>query len=164
MVVLKSTNELCVVLCDLRSCYNVGSFFRTCDCFNASPLYLCGTTPHPGVSLQIRNKIDKTALGTIETVQWAYDPKPSLVVWELKRKGYQIIAFEHPYPNSVNLLEINYQPPVALLFGAEVEGLPQKILEAADIIAHIPIIGSKSSLNVASAGAIAIYQARMKLK
>lgn len=163
MVVLKSSSDVSVVLCDLRSCYNVGSFFRTADCFGASPLYLCGTTPHPGVSLQIRNKIEKTALGTIDTVQWAYDPKPTLVVWELKRAGYQIIAFEHPYPNSVAIEKISFVSPVALVFGAEVEGLPINVLEAADVVGHITISGTKSSLNVASAGAIALHLTRHRL-
>lgn len=156
-MVLKSNSSVCVVLCDLRSCYNVGAFFRTADCFGISPLYLCGTTPHPGVSLQIRKKIDKTALGTIDTVTWAYDPKPALVTWELKRNGYQIIAFEHPYPDSIPLKSVCIHSPTALVFGAELEGLSQNVIDSADIVTHIPIIGKKSSLNVASAGAIAMF-------
>ncbi len=138
--------------------YNVGSFFRTSDAAAVEKLYLCGITGYPP-----KNAISKTALGAEETVPWqhAWDPIP--FVQDLRIRGYEIAAIETS-ARSVDLFDWQPRFPVCLLFGHEVEGLSEPLRDMADTHIRIPMLGLKHSLNVATAGGIAIYELLRKYR
>ncbi len=141
-----------VVLDNLRSAYNVGAFFRTADCAGVERLYLVGITstpPHRGVA--------KTALGAEESVLWEYCPDPLPLVQRLREAGYQIAVIETS-PKAIDLFDWQPRFPVCLVFGNELTGVQPALLEFSDVQVRIPMFGIKSSLNVATAGAIVIYE------
>ncbi|MBU1702076.1 MAG: RNA methyltransferase [Candidatus Eisenbacteria bacterium] len=145
-------NPLFVVLDNIRSVYNVGSIFRTSDAARISHLYLCGMTaypPHP--------KIDKTALGAISHVPWSHHVDACDVVRELKQQGFPIWACETG-ALSQNYLESPYPSPLVLVFGHEVIGINPLILTLAEKQIEIPMAGHKSSLNVATAYGIILFE------
>lgn len=141
-----------VVLDNVRSMYNAGAFFRTCDAAGVEKLVLCGITAHPP-----QPGVAKTALGAERTVPWQYevDTLVALRIW--KARGYQLAAVETAEP-AVDLFDWEPRWPVCLVFGNEVDGLSGDVLAACDLRVRIPMRGSKSSLNVATAGGVAIYE------
>jgi 23S rRNA (guanosine2251-2'-O)-methyltransferase len=147
------TIRLHVVLDNIRSAYNVGSFFRTADGTGCAMLHICGMSPYPP-----NPKLEKTALGTLETVPWKYYRTTMEVVDSLKKHGIPIFAAELNQ-QSVDYRTITYPNPVALVFGHELHGVSDFVLDAVDKIVHIPMRGSKTSLNVATAGGILMYEA-----
>lgn len=142
-----------VVLENIRSAYNVGSFFRTCDGAGAGKLFLTGYTPYPPHS-----KIPKTALGAIDNIDWEYVPKTADVIKRLKSEGVQVLGVEVK-DNAKNYLDFEYKFPVAFIFGNEVNGVDEETLKLCDDIIIIPMHGDKSSLNVAVSGGIILYSA-----
>ncbi len=142
-------NEYVVVCQNMRSLFNVGSVFRTADCFGASKIYLTGITGRPP-----RNEISKVALGAEEYIPWEYSKQPLRLVKKLKAAGYRIVALEQA-SNSKTIYEYRPQFPIALILGYEVSGLPKNILAECDDIIEIPMYGKKESLNVAAAFAVA---------
>lgn len=142
-----------VVLENIRSAYNVGSFFRTCDGAGATKLYLTGYTPYPPHS-----KIPKTALGAIDNIDWEYVPKTSDVIARLKAEGVQVLGVEVK-DNAKNYLQFEYKFPTAFIFGNEVNGVAEETLKLCDDIIQIPMYGDKSSLNVAVSGGVILYHA-----
>jgi 23S rRNA (guanosine2251-2'-O)-methyltransferase len=147
-----------VLLENVRSMYNVGSFFRTADAAGVEKLYLCGITGYPP-----KNAISKTALGAEETVPWQHDWDPVAVLHSLRARGYEVAAIETS-ARSVDLFDWQPRFPVCLLFGHEVEGLSEPLREMADTHVRIPMLGLKHSLNVATAGGIAIYELLRKYR
>lgn len=147
-----------LLLDNVRSMYNVGSFFRTADGTGVERIYLSGITAHPPMK-----GIAKTALGAEERVPWQLAEDPGLAIARLHEDGYEIAALE----TSVRAVDLfDWQPrwPVCLLFGHEVEGLRRELLERCDTHVRIPMLGIKHSLNVASAGAIAMYELLRKYR
>ncbi len=147
-----------VLLDDVRSLYNVGAFFRTADAAGAEKLYLCGITarpPHPGIA--------KTALGAERTVPWEHSWDPLETVAALRGQGYEIAAVETS-PGAVDLFEWQPAFPVCLVFGHEVEGVRPALAEACGTHVRIPMLGSKHSLNVATAGGVALYELLRKCR
>ncbi len=147
-----------VLLENIRSVYNVGSFFRTADAARVEKLYLCGYTarpPHRGIS--------KTALGAEQTVAWAHSPDPRVVVQDLRSRGCQVAAIETSL-HSVDLFDWQPAFPVCMVFGNEVEGISRELSEQADVHIRIPMLGLKHSLNVATAGGVAIYELLRKYR
>lgn len=147
-----------VVLDNVRSLYNVGAFFRTMDAAAAEKLFLCGITarpPHRGIS--------KTALGSEETVAWEHSDDAAETVRSLQVRGYEVAAIETS-PRAIDLFD--WQPgfPVCLVFGNEVDGLGEAVLERCDSHVRIPMLGRKHSLNVATAGGIAIFELLRKFR
>ncbi|MCX6155109.1 MAG: RNA methyltransferase [Candidatus Kapabacteria bacterium] len=142
-----------VVLDNIRSLYNVGSIFRTCDSALVSELLLCGFTPFPP-----RKEIEKTALGAVDTVPWTYFQSTIEAIPYLKNKGNKIIAVEI----TDNLKKYNQlrseDYPCALIFGNELTGIDDEILSLCDFSIEIPMYGVKHSLNVAVAVGIATYE------
>jgi len=136
----------------MRSLFNVGSVFRTADCFGVSKIYLTGITGVPP-----RKEISKVALGADKYIPWEYARQPLRLIKRLKAEGYRIVALEQLPGKSIRLG--NYKPkfPMALILGYEVSGLPQNLLSACDDVVEIPLYGQKESLNVASAFAIAAH-------
>lgn len=150
---------LVVVLDNIRSLNNVGSFFRTCDAFRIEKIYLTGGTGCPP-----HKEIYKTALGSENSVEWEYRVDVIEVITELNKKGYQIVVAEQT-ENSVALTNFEPQPRTALVFGNEVNGVNDLVLENADHCIEIPQYGTKHSLNVAvSAGIIVHYFSDYLLK
>lgn len=147
-----------VILPNIRSVFNVGGIFRTSDAVGVSHIYLCGYTPTPLDRFGRKRKdFSKCALGAEETVPWSSHDNAVDVIEELKSKGYQIVAIEqsdlsHPYN------QIPYAEKVALIFGNEVDGVDQLLLKEADIIAELPMLGKKESLNVGVTAGIVLYE------
>ena len=136
---------------NIRSLYNVGSIFRTSDALRLKCLYLTGYTGKPP-----RKEIDKTALGSVETVPWKYYQNPLEAVNELKSQKITIIALEHT-SMSIPYYEFDYETPFCLMLGNEVEGLSEKLVTQADSAIEIPMFGLKQSLNVTVAYGIVMY-------
>lgn len=151
--------QLSVMLERVRSAYNVGSVFRTCDSAGVDKLYLTGYTATPP-----HHKLEKTALGSMQSVNWEHHCHAVSLAQYLRSQGMQIIALE-PTKTSVSIYsqESSMTTPVCLIFGNEVAGITPELLKLSDQILHIPQLGIKSSLNVASAAAIAIYEASRQL-
>lgn len=141
------------VVCEnIRSLYNVGSIFRTSDGAGIEKLYLCGYTGYPP-----RPDIDKTALGSVESVPWEYRPNQFEVIRELRLKGYRIIALEHT-TGSASYLDASYEFPACLVLGNEVQGITNELLALCDMAVEIPMYGLKQSLNVTVAYGIVVYR------
>lgn len=149
--------QLAVLLEDIRSAYNVGSIFRCCDGAGIDTLYLTGRCAHPPHS-----KLEKTALGSTTTVKWEYHLDINPVIDKLKQANYQIICLETG-PTSQNLFDISIKANTCLVFGNEVDGISTPVLDQADQIVAIPMLGQKSSLNVATSAAIAIYECKRQI-
>lgn len=139
---------------NVRSLWNVGSFFRTCDAFVVERIYLTGYTGHPP-----RKEITKTALGAEETVPWEQADDPLAVLTALKADGWSIVALELT-DDAVALEEFVPPEKVCLVVGHELSGVPQEIIDAADAVVKIPMLGGKESLNVAVAAGIALHYLR----
>lgn len=147
-------NQLIVVLDNIRSANNTGSFFRTADAFRVDKIYLCGITAIPP-----NKEIQKTALGATDSVEWEYVEKTTCLIDELKQKGYYIIAIEQA-TDSVGLDTFDFLSilqPIALVFGNEVHGIDQQVIDACDSCVEIPQWGTKHSLNVAVSGGIVLW-------
>lgn len=147
-----------ILLDNVRSLYNVGSFFRTADAAACEKLYLCGITGRPP-----KSAITKTALGAEETVAWEHHSDAVVLLHRMRQQGYEIAAIETAI-HSVDLFDWQPRFPVCVLFGHEVEGLPETLLGLCDTYVRIPMLGRKHSLNVATAGGVVIYELLRKYR
>ncbi len=143
-----------VVLDDIRSFNNVGSFFRTADAFNIEKIYLCGITPLPP-----HRDIQKTALGATETVEWEHRESIVELIKELKSQGKTICSVEQ----AEETLMLNHSDQIAsddlvLVFGNEVNGVNQAIIDLSDYIIEIPQYGTKHSLNVSVCAGVVLWE------
>ena len=156
---------LIVVLDDVRSMYNIGSVFRTSDAFRVEAVYLCGITgtpPHP--------EIHKTALGGEDSVNWKYFPTALEAVRELKDKDYHVFAIEQ-CEGSTLLPELQLEPITegsqlrgyAVVFGNEVKGVHQEVIDECQGCLEIPQFGTKHSMNVSVTAGIVIWEFARKL-
>jgi len=149
--------EIYVILPDIRSSYNVGSIFRTSDAAGVSKIFLTGYTPCPQDKFKRINKdIAKTALGAEKTIPWEYQEEIKPLLEHLKKDGFLIIAIEQA-PNSVDYKKVKAIEKMAFIFGSEVGGLSQEILKECDIVAEIPMLGKKESLNVSVSAGVALF-------
>jgi len=154
---------LTVVLDNMRSQNNIGSVFRTADAFRVEHIALCGicsTPPH--------REIHKTALGAEDSVEWSYHEDTVACVQELKTRGYMVYAVEIAH-DSVKLGMSNEElgiegQPVAIVFGNELEGVREDVMELCDSFLEIPQTGTKHSLNVSCAAAIVIWEMFKQLR
>jgi tRNA G18 (ribose-2'-O)-methylase SpoU len=146
-------NPLIIVLDNVRSAHNVGSVFRTGDAFLIERLYLCGITPQPP-----NNEIHKTALGATETVEWEYADNTLSLIESLKAQGFITIAVEQTH-HSVLLHEFRgeFNRKTVLIFGHEVYGIEQNVIDLCDVCLEIPQMGTKHSLNVSVCAGIVLY-------
>lgn len=140
-----------VVLDNLRSQHNIGSVFRTADAFRFEAIYLCGISATPP-----QREMNKTALGATESVTWKYFETTNQAIEELKAKGYKICTVEQTEGSTtLSAFEIPSENGLAVVFGNEVTGVDQSVVDASDFCVEIPQFGTKHSLNVAvSAGII----------
>lgn len=140
-----------VLIENIRSLYNVGSIFRTSDGALIEKLYLTGYTGYPP-----RKEIDKTSLGSVNSVPWEYIEDPLTAANKLKDQGYALAALEHTVQSTV-ITETVYPFPLCLVLGNEVDGISEDLLSLCDMAVEIPMYGIKQSLNVAVAYGIAVY-------
>ena len=143
---------VCVLLDNIRSQYNVGSFFRTADAAGIEKLFLCGITGCPPAKT-----ISKTALGAEDRVPWEHSWRPLEVTCSLRERGYDIVAIETG-AGSVDLFDWRPRFPVCAVFGNEVDGISPEVSDVCQSRIRIPMLGLKHSLNVAVAGGIVIYE------
>lgn len=147
-----------ILLHDLRSMYNVGAFFRTADGAGLERLLLSGITARPP-----KNAIAKTALGAEDRMPWDAVDDLAATLIELRRNGFEIAAVETSN-RAVDIFDWLPNFPVCVMFGHEVDGIPPDLLASCDTHVRIPMLGLKHSLNVASAGAIVMYELLRKYR
>jgi tRNA G18 (ribose-2'-O)-methylase SpoU len=148
--------NLFVLLDRIRSVYNVGSIFRSCDSASVDKLLLCGYTavpPHP--------KLEKTALGSLTSVAWEHHCSTTQAIKHLKSQGTFIVAME-PLDTATSIYDLTPHHDTCLIFGHEETGIDPEALSLADEVVKIPHFGVKESLNVAVAAGIAIYEFQRK--
>ena len=146
--------EIIVILDNIRSLNNIGSFFRTCDAFCVKSIALCGITATPP-----NKEIHKTALGAELSVEWEYFENSMDAVQKFKTEGYKIIAVEQVEGAvMLNDYQTTKTGRYALVFGNEVNGVGQEVVDMCDEAIEIPQSGTKHSLNVAVSGGIVIWE------
>jgi 23S rRNA (guanosine2251-2'-O)-methyltransferase len=143
-----------IVLDNVRSQSNVGSVFRTADAFLTEAIYLCGITSQPP-----HREINKTALGATESVAWKYFNKTTEAIAELKTNGYNIICIEQA-EGSIELQDMKAVKGMkyALVFGHEVNGVDQEVMNMCDYCVEIPQFGTKHSFNIAISAGIVLWE------
>src|SRR5688572_3198603 len=146
-----------VLLHNVRSLYNVGAFFRTADAVGLSRLYLSGFTGAPP-----SKEIAKTALGSEQTVPWER-ANPSALIDARRAAGWETAAVE-TVDEAVDLFDWQPKFPVLIVFGHEVVGLPAELVQRCDTRVRIPMVGTKRSLNVATAGGVVMYELFRKMR
>jgi 23S rRNA (guanosine2251-2'-O)-methyltransferase len=143
-----------IVLDNVRSQSNVGSVFRSADAFLTESIYLCGITatpPHPDIR--------KTALGATESVMWKYFKKTSEAINELRSRGYRIVGIEQAEgATDLRNFMVNKNTRYALVFGHEVNGVDQEVLNDCDFVIEIPQFGTKHSFNIAVSVGIVLWE------
>lgn len=146
-----------IVIDNVRSLNNVGSFFRTADAFRISKLYLCGITACPP-----HREIHKTALGAEESVEWRYFKTTAEACESLKTEGFDIFAVEQ-VEGSTMLANFDIKQKNAYIFGNEVDGVSEEALPYCKGAVEIPQAGTKHSLNVSVSAGIVMYEIFRKL-
>ncbi len=143
-----------LILDNIRSQNNVGSVFRTSDAFRIEKIYLCGITSTPE-----NREVHKTALGAEDAVEWEYVKETRDVVEKLKAEGYRIFSIEQA-ENTTSLedLSIGLDGKYALVFGNEVKGVQQDIIDRSHACVEIPQFGTKHSFNISVTVGIVLWQ------
>lgn len=152
-------NPVVIVLDNIRSFNNVGSIFRTADAFAIEKIILCGITPAPP-----HRDIHKTALGATESVTWDYEKNTMDAVKKLKEEGYTIASIEQA-EHKVWLQDVKLAPhsKIALVFGHEVDGVEQEVIDLSDLVIEIPQYGTKHSINISVCAGIVMWEVVRKL-
>ena len=142
-----------VVLDNIRSAHNVGSIWRTCDAFKADKIILCGICAQPPSA-----EIHKAALGAEDSVPWEYEDDTLLAVRKLREEGYRIVSVEQTV-GSVSLEDFTPEEGTkyALVFGNEVDGVAQEVVDESDFALEIPQKGTKHSLNVSVSAGVVLW-------
>ena len=145
---------LVVVLDNVRSLHNVGSVFRTSDAYRVECIYLCGVTATPPSA-----EIHKTALGAEDSVAWQYFKDTREAVEQLHREGYTVLSIEQ-VQGSIALQELRLEKgeKYAVIFGNEVKGVQQEVVDMSDGCIELPQYGTKHSLNVSVTAGIVIWE------
>ena len=144
---------LVVVLDNIRSCHNIGSVFRTSDALLVEAIYLCGFTATPP-----NKEIHKTALDAEDSVEWQYFEKTEMAVSRLRHEGYLVYAVEQT-ENSISLPDFSPKKneKIALVFGNEVKGVQQKVVNLCHGAIEIPQYGTKHSFNISVSAGIVLW-------
>jgi 23S rRNA (guanosine2251-2'-O)-methyltransferase len=152
-------NPVIVVLDNIRSCNNIGSFFRTADALLIDAIYLCGYTAIPP-----NKDIHKTALDAENTVTWAYFEQAEDAVHDLQQKGFKVYAVEQ-VESSISLSDFKpeREGKIALVFGNEVMGVQQNVVNTCDGAIEIPQFGTKHSFNVSVSAGIVLWDIVSKM-
>jgi tRNA G18 (ribose-2'-O)-methylase SpoU len=149
-----------IILDNIRSLNNIGSVFRTSDAFLVKKIYLCGITATPP-----HKDIHKTALGSTDTVAWEYVKNTLNLVEKLKTENIKICAIEQA-ENATMLNDFAPKPQTtyALVFGNEVKGVSQNVVNASDEVIEIPQFGTKHSLNISVSCGVVVWDLFSKLE
>lgn len=156
----KKTEKLpfVIVLDNIRSLNNIGSVFRTADAFLIEAVYLCGITACPP-----NKEINKTALGATESVDWKYFEHTKDAVLLLKKEGYLVASIEQAEGSiSLEKFDIQKDTKYAFVFGHEVKGVHQEIVNSSDFCIEIPQYGTKHSLNISVSAGVVIWDIFVK--
>jgi 23S rRNA (guanosine2251-2'-O)-methyltransferase len=150
---------VCIVLDNIRSLHNVGSAFRTADAFRIEKIFLTGITGTPP-----NREIQKTALGATESVPWGYVENPRTIVAQLKNDGYIIVIIEQT-TESIALQKFIPDPQnkYCLVFGNEVNGVSENVIELGNMALEIPQEGTKHSLNISVCLGIVVWETFRKV-
>lgn len=152
-------SPIVIVLDNIRSLNNIGSVFRTADAFLVEKIYLCGITATPP-----HKDIRKTALGATESVDWEYAEDTLKVITDLKSKNYRIFSVEQAENSTfLNELEIDSSKKYVLVFGNEVKGVGQEVVDASDTVVEIPQFGTKHSLNISVSVGVTVWDVWSKM-
>jgi len=153
-------SPILIVLDNIRSLNNIGSVFRTSDAFLIEKIYLCGITAQPP-----HNDIRKTALGSTETVDWEYAENTLDIIEKLKADKVKICAIEQA-ENAMMLNDFKPQPDTkyAFVFGNEVKGVTQDVVNISDTVIEIPQFGTKHSLNISVSAGVVIWDVFSKIQ
>ena len=149
---------LIAILDNVRSQHNVGAVFRTADAFRLAGVWLCGICCCPP-----NDEIHKTALGAEETVDWRYFEDTGEAVRVLREEGWKVYAVEQT-TNSISPDRIQLDGPTAVVFGHEVFGVQQEVIDQTDGCIEIPQYGTKHSLNVSVTAGIILYELSRQLR
>ncbi len=154
----KRKDPIVVLLDNVRSLHNVGSVFRTCDAMAVEKLYLSGITAKPP-----HREIQKTAIGATESVKWEHVENVESVLLKYKNLDYKIIAVEQTL-NSIDLIDYSWKnEKTVIVFGNEVDGVQQNIIDMADLSIEIPQWGTKHSFNISVSAGIVLWDLKSKL-
>ena len=155
-----SKTPIIIILDNVRSLNNVGAVFRTSDAFLIEAIYLCGITGSPP-----HKEIQKTALGATESVSWKYFKNTLEAVAELKESNYLVYAIEQA-ENSIMLTDFlpHKNVKLAVVFGNEVKGVEQEVIDASAGVIEIPQVGTKHSLNIAVSVGIVVWDLFQKIR
>ena len=146
-------NPIVIVLDNVRSALNVGSAFRTSDAFALEKIYLCGITATPP-----HREILKTAIGATESVDWIYEKTTIDALATLKKEGYTLIAIEQAEGSiALQNFDIQTDTKYALIFGNEVSGVSEAVMQVVDFCIEIPQYGTKHSLNISGCAGSVIW-------
>jgi len=149
-----------IILDNVRSLNNIGSIFRTADAFLIEAVYLCGITATPP-----HREIQKTALGATDSVAWKYFNNVSDAIDSLRNTGTTIVAVEQAEGSiALDLFEVKKNKNYALVFGHEVNGVSQEVMDVCDICIEIPQFGTKHSFNIAVSAGIVLWELHKKFK
>ena len=147
-----------IVLDNIRSFNNVGSVFRSSDCFRIEKIYLCGITAQPP-----HREIHKTAIGATESVDWEHAENTSDVIEKLKLEDWKTYAIEQT-EDSIMLNDFNpTNEKIAIVMGNEVEGVQQEVINACHGVLEIPQIGTKHSLNISVCTGVVLWDLYSKM-
>lgn len=148
-----SKTPLIIVLDNVRSLYNIGSIFRTADAFLVEKIYLCGITAPPP-----HMEIYKTALGATESVEWVYEKEAVKTVQKLKSQGIFTVAIEQTEGAvSLEKFSLDSSKKYAVVFGNEVKGVQQTVINSCDTCVEIPQFGTKHSLNISVSAGMVVW-------
>ena len=147
-----------ILLDNVRSLYNVGAFFRTADAAGVTQLILAGITGHPP-----QRALSKTALGAEERVPWLHTWEAAAALRQLRASGLEIAAIETTV-QAIDLFDWKPRFPVCIVFGHEVDGIQPEVASLCDTHIRIPMLGTKHSLNVATAGGVVVYELLRKYR
>lgn len=149
----KEKLPIIVVLDNIRSLNNIGSVFRTADAFLIDQIILCGLCGTPP-----NKEIEKTALGATSSVNWSYYSKTEDAIIDLKKKNYHVVSVEQVENKTwLQNFELNNKK-IALVFGNEVYGVDQNIIDMSDEVVEIPQLGTKHSLNISVSVGIVLWE------
>ena len=150
---------LIVILDNIRSLNNIGSVFRSCDAFRIEKIYLCGITATPP-----HKDIQKTALGSTESVNWAYAESTLALLKELQSKDIKVLSIEQAEKATrLNEFTPKKNQKYALIFGNEVTGVSQEVVSHSDQVIEIPQYGTKHSLNISVSCGVVLWDMFSKL-
>lgn len=148
-----------VILDNIRSAHNVGSIFRSSDAFRIDRVWLCGITPLPPTA-----EIHKTALGAEDSVRWEHRDDTVALVKELQAKGYTVVSIEQTeHSASLRDFHCDFGKKYAFVFGNEVDGVSQEVVDQSDASIEIPQYGTKHSLNVSVCAGVVLWAITDKL-